>query len=270
MKTAYKKSRKPRRARKAKSRVPRSLALSRHQGAHIRETLESYDLDANNPVNMTFCLAQFPRANRLAAQFKFYRAAYVEYRIEPTYNVFAETASTTTPSIPYLYKLMNRTQDNAAKSIAEIQATGAKGHKLTGIHRISYKPNWCTGGLQIYTLAAPPNSGLQSAYTQGLSPKYGWLACPDTVVSSASATPSIIQTSSAWVTSSSVQMSAIQPALTLYNGVTVICDQEYVGGTQAVARVTCTVHWEFKDPNFTQAQPPSVEAVVGPTGTVQV
>jgi len=217
----------------------------RGQIARIKETLEFQDLLPNVAYNMNFSLSQFVRAMAVAINFKWYRASYVEWRIEPAYNTFQETSASQI-SIPYMYVTMNRTQDSTGLNLADIQAIGAKGQKMTSIKKISYKPNWCSPGL----LSVNKNSQTQDineVNQLGLKAQYSYLPCPDNPVPDGNVsgfTP---------VSFGLPLMSEVFANVAVYNGHCVWIDQEFFAPGNKVARVTCTVHWEFKDPHYTQA-----------------
>lgn len=231
-----------------RTRVPRSVGGTNDRGqmARIKETLEFADMLPNTAYNFNFNLSQFVRASALAPLFKWYKASYVEWRIEPTYNTFQE-GTTTNTSLPYFYVTMNRTQDTTGINLVDIQAMGAKGQKMTSIKKVSYKPNWCSPGLNFVHKIGSPAS-VDDTYSLGLRAQYGWLASPHgyaTAGVGGNMTPAN-PTNTALL----LAPADILTNLAVYNGHSVWIDQEF-GATATIARVTCTVHWEFKDPHYT-------------------
>jgi len=236
-----------------KSKVPSSLSLFNDKGqmARIKETVEFVDLSPNLGYNFNFNLSQFRRASTLAPSFKFYKATLVEWTIEPLYNTFQDGTTGGEVTVPYIYMTMNRTQDSTGIGLSDIQAMGAKPKKLTSKMVIKYKPNWCSPGLGQYTIQpALVGDPVINIRQQGLKAQYSMLACPDSnpgqnIASNFSPQPPPnlpINTGNAEVNANQV----------VYNGHTVWVDQEIPTGVlQSVARVTCTVHWSFKDPHCT-------------------
>ena len=245
--------------RKPVRRIPRSVGSTNDRGqmARIKETVEYQDLLPNLPYNFNFSLSQFARAMAVAINFKWYRASYVEWRIEPTFNTFQETSASQI-SIPYMYVTMNRTQDTTGLNLADIQAIGAKGQKLTTLKKISYKPNWCSPGLLSYSVNTATQD-INAVNQNGLRAQYAYLPCPDNPVpinQVSGYTPAGLSLTS---------MSEVFANSAIYNGHSLWLDQEFTGGASKIARVTCTVHWEFKDPHYTQA--PTTAVTVLPLAT---
>jgi len=246
----------PKRARLGRNRkaiIPRQL-FATTQVANIKETVQFSYLNGNTPYGFNFSLQQFVRASQLAPNFKWYKAKFVEWSIEPLFNTFTDDG--TPQSIPYMYMTMNRTQDSNGFTRDDMQAMGSKPQKLTTKKVIKYRPNWCSPGL--ISVNVDQNSYVREVSQNGLKPQYGYLACPidqqsnpisvtspDTISPIASQAP--LDPSTAVVTTNTV----------VYNGHRIWLDQPLTGNTN-VAVVTCTVHWEFRDPNCTYAPSPSV------------
>lgn len=257
--------RRKQRALKGKGRrVPSSLGMfnDRGQMARIKETVAFTDLDPNLGYNFNFNLSQFQRASTIAPSFKFYKATLVEWTIEPLYNTFQDGTTGAEVTVPYIYMTMNRTQDSTGIGLADIQAMGAKPRKLVSKLVIKYKPNWCSPGLiQYTTLPQLVGNPVNNIKQQGLKAQYSMLASPDTNPGQnngsifAPAPPPNLppNTGNAEVNANQV----------VYNGHTVWIDQEVPTGTlQPVARVTCTVHWSFKDPHCTYLEDGAYKTVV--------
>lgn len=243
-----------------KSRVPRSLSLfnDRGQMARIKETVAFADLDPNVGYNFNFNLSQFQRASTIAPSFKWYKATMVEWTIEPLYNTFQDGTTGAEVTIPYAYMTMNRTQDSTGLGLADIQAIGAKPKKLVAKMVIKYKPNWCSPGLtQLarYQATSPTGYALTETTSAGLQAQYSYLQCPNNNKGQNNpdfSVPSIAFNQTGPPVGINIVQGAIQTNQVLYNGHTVWVDQEVPTGTlQPVARVTCTVHWSFKDPHCT-------------------
>lgn len=257
--------RRPRRRAAAarKGRKVRSNKLFQtSQMATIRETIQFQNVVANTSYGYVFSLNQFDRAQKVAANFKWYKAKSVEWTLEPLFNTFTDDG--TPQSIPYLYQKMNRTQDNIAVSLQDLQASGMKPQKLTSKKVLKYVPNWCSPGLITYSLDAN-NAAIAQLYQNGLKPQYGYLPC-------STFSPPLASTLGNQMTPLQTDDTPIAPIVApvvtnqvLYNGHEIFLDQILSSPTIQVARMTCTVVWEFKDPNFSYAQnqPPQVAHPIG-------
>lgn len=258
-------ARKPRRkVRKAgrKARVPRGIGtlFNTTQMASVKETLQiTPNLNGNAAYAFQFTLGQFERASNIARNFKWYKAVRVEWSIEPLFNVFTDDG--TPQSIPYLYMLMNRTQDNTGNTLQDLQECGCKPQKLTSKKVFRYVPNWCSPGLLSYSTSTVGTTGgeayVSNVYQNGLKPQYAWLKSPGTVT-----TPTSLPSSS-FVNPAENQigtMASITDNQVVYNGHTIFLDQA-LSGDVPVARVTVTVHWEFKDPQCIYATAPPAKAI---------
>jgi len=245
-----------------RSRVPRSVGMFNDRGqlARIKETVEFTDLNPNLGYNFNFNLSQFRRASNLAPNFKFYKASLVEWTIEPLYNTFQDGTTGGEITIPYVYMTMNRTQDSTGIQLADIQAMGAKPKKLTTKMVIKYKPNWCSPGLG--ALIKNQQAQIVGSTNYGVKAQYSYLASPDTNpgLNTAQFQDPAVAPSAAFPNYPVMNQNNVNQVV--YNGHTVWVDQEIPTGTlQAVARVTCTVNWEFKDPHCTYLEDTYVTVV---------
>ena len=223
-----------------RSSVPRSLGTGL-QMCKVQETVPYQDLLPNQSYNLGFVINNFIRAAALCPYFRWMKPTKVTWKIEPLYNTFQEGTATNL-SIPYLYTVMNRTQDSRPQVLNDYQASGAQPRKLTAPIVISYVPNWCSMGL-----ALQDQSTKTIAFT-GLKAQYGWSQCPRDVP---------VQTTSGGSAPLNVFGTPYGPTGTpinypggqLYNGHDVYIDQEFSPTVPAAcARVTATVDWSFKDP----------------------
>lgn len=234
------------------------------QSCRVIETIELPDLLANSARDHIFNLSAFARASNIAPNFKFYRAAKVIYTYDPLFNTFQDGNGTANASKPYMYSVMNRTQVTQTSpvqqmgSLVQFQCTGARPVPLVSQRKISYKPNWCSPGLlQLRTTVSPGQPNIQDYSTNGLQAQYGWLATPsdlsfiinaDQTGGNAGAYP--LSISHETPPAAAVANSFVYLNMVVYNGHQVYIDQKYTGGDpsdQPVARVTCTVLWEFKE-----------------------
>jgi len=243
-----------------------SLA-EKNQTASIVETIGLLDLSGNHAHSFVFNLGDFPRASAIAPHFQWYKATKVTYSYEPLFNVFDEGAGQA--SKPYLYTVMNRTQNmsvNQSVNKQAFQCAGARPVALTSTKKITYVPNWCAGGLLAQRTTTLGN-GQQVTDSEpvGLMARKDWLATP-------SAIPIIFNDGSAYDTSNPIIGNpnpvptttpwVNTPVLTnsvLYNGHLTYIDQALVGSepSQPICRVTVQVVWKFKGAKNSLAKTPS-------------
>jgi len=242
-------------------KMPNVATAGSGQMARIVETCEFADLTVKDSYSNIFSLAQFPRASTVAASFQFYKAAKVVWSYEPCYNTFQ--SGNTTVSKPYLYIVMNRTQNqNNAQTLTQLQACGARPQALIGTKKVSYRPNWCSPGLT--AINPGPTPGDRNYLSQGLQAQYGWLASAGRTTSLQNGNPAgsgglynppTLNPIPMQPINQSIDVTntntAIEANSTIYNGHTSFVDQEYVGQSgQVIARLTCTVTWLFKGAVF--------------------
>jgi len=245
------KSRKPRR-RVAGKRVARKGKKGSKvtQYATITETIALPTLSPNVTVAYGFNLSQFRRASVLAPSFKWYKAAKVTYTMEPLYNTFQDGVTGNEVSAPYLYQLMNRTQDSRPKSLVDLQACGVKPQKFTSKKVITYTPNWCSPGLTTFTKTL--DGVFTGGTNQGLKAQYSYLACPDDSNKAPDIGQGIVPLDPrALDLTVQTGMYTINANQVEYNGHLIYLDQLVpTGDDQPCCRIVATVTWLFKDPNF--------------------
>lgn len=222
------------------------------QMARIQETVEFQDITADRVQGLNFSLFQFRRASTLAVNFRWYKAAKVVWTIDPIFNLFAE-GGPGSPGMPYIYNRMNRTQDGFNYTIANLQAMGAKPVKFNRQIKYTYKPNWCSPGLLTYQVDQS-TSNLRQIIQQGLQSQYGWLNSPGALPTGTADTDIQQQLMQGNVKPppfpNLAGINGTETNSCLYNGNDIFIDQLNPQNGVTIARVTCTVHWEFKDPNF--------------------
>lgn len=240
-------------ARKSKARrsaggIPRSLGLG-NQMAKIVETIEFNQVVPNVTQNCVFSISQFERARTLATNFRWYKPTHVTWTIEPQFNVYQ--SGVTNPTVPYIYTIMNRTQDDSFLTLNDMLTQGARPRKLVGAYKVSYRPNWCSPGLLATNVVSIPGQfggALNNVFVQGLKPEYGWLQAPNLLSAYPAPPPGIrpIMYLNAAVTNTGVQN---QASATYYNGHQFYIEQSVPSGATLPAyKITCQVHWAFKDP----------------------
>jgi len=246
-------ARKTKGRRKPTSGIPRSLGLGT-QMAKIVETIEFNQVAPNLTQSCVFNISQFERARTLATNFRWYKPTSVTWTIEPQFNVYQ--SGVTNPTVPYIYTIMNRTQDSSFITLNDMLTQGAKPRKLIGPYKVTYRPNWCSPGLMVTNVVSIPGQfggALNNVFVQGLKPEYGWLQAPN-LLNSYVQTPAVItpiQVANATVSNSPVSN---QAGTTYFNGHQFYIEQG-VPSTQLIPayKITCQVHWSFKDPKNTLA-----------------
>lgn len=245
-----------RRARKGKgNRRSRTKARKPSQMARIVETIEFNKLSPNNMLNCSFTINQFERARTLATNFRWYKPTKVVWTLEPQYNVF-QGASGGAPSVPYLYTIMNRTQDATLLTLSDFLSQGAKPHKLTAPKTISYRPNWCVPGLIVQNVLSGPGFGgyLNNVFMNGLKASYDWLQAPNNLPSSQQ-NPGQVIPLQPLLTPANTAVNVI-PGATVFNGHQFFISQQLPPTTStSLFKVNCQVHWSFKDPKNVLAEP---------------
>lgn len=240
------------------------------QMASIVETKQETDMLSGLIKFGTFTLSEFPRAAELAPYFKFYRAAKVVYTYEPLYNTFQDTAGAI--SKPYIYIAMNRTQEanQPGVGLAQLQAQGARPRALTKNIVVSYKPNWCSPGVSIvYTDNALMGKVVYSE-PQGLKVENAWLSTPDASTYGVNRAERVTLLTTGPVISPfppgggavNAAYPVVQANCVQYNGHVAYVDQS-IGNASGnpIARVTISVHWEFKGAKCNRIFPPPAESL---------
>lgn len=252
--------RKIRRARKnlrkrkgnRKSRVPKHLKPNIPQYSKVIETIGVQDMEANSPYQRTFSLNDFNRARYESVNWRFFKAAKVTYTYEPLYNTYQDGDNNTALSAPYLYVMMNRTQDSKVPAgLGDLQGMGAMPRKLTNTFKYSYKPNWCVQGL---TAVAAQGAGV---YALGARTEFGWINNSSQGQTQASAVlrnAGTVVPDQAGAVGTALNATTIHqlPSYCLYNGHDDYIDQKFSGTVenQIIARLTVTVEWRFKGPLY--------------------
>jgi len=249
-----------------RSRVPRSIVSGPPQTASIRETIELSEMTPNTTYQYIFSLNQFGRAQAIGAFFKFYKAAKVEWSFEPLYNTFQEGNSGPSAGLPYLYTVMNRTQSKTSMLLGDFQACGSKPIKFAKKITKSFVPNWCSPGLMCYAQNTGTGSVNQGIYTNGLKEERGWLMGPEQLAQSPNGQLSNLQTSDNQLVNGLSPQPLIVPMNTnqvVYNGLNAIIEQANAPAGSTVCKITCTVHWIFKEPsNYTGVSAPDVSGAL--------
>lgn len=218
---------------------PSMATADRGQYASIIETIDEGASSLPNTLQSNwFALSQFARAKALACQFQYYRAKKVTYTYTPFYNTFQEGVAA---QKPYMYTLMNRTQQFFLGGLPQLQHSGARPKPFTGIVKISYKPNWCSPGL-----VARTNIETAPIVNVGSQQQYGWLTTPLSDPGSDSTTYTLEAAQSAGLPD--IDFPVVTPGIVVYNGHVTYVDQP--GSTAPVYNLLIQVHWEFKGAHY--------------------
>jgi len=225
--------------------------------AQITETIEFNRLAPNSVQACTFHIAQFYRANQLAANFRWYKPTKVTWKIEPQFGTFQAVPGG--PTVPYLYQLMNRTQDSTFMTLSDMLTQGARPTKLIAAKSLSYRPNWCSPALISQNVLQGSGFGgyLNNIAMAGMTAQYGWLQAPNdpNPQNTGAAIKPLVITGYA---PGSVTNTAVSnnPGTTLFNGHQYYVEQfTPVAGSTPTFKITCTVKWAFKDPKCVAAIP---------------
>jgi len=139
-------AKKPRRRhiKKRVARVPRkSLKPSNQWATCVDAVSADVSLGANLPSRWTVSLSNFERAIAMSYQYEFFRIEEVEYIYKPYANVYQGETSGTPPSIPKIYRMMDRGA-SLAPTLVDLEtflSTGAKPCDFVREYKIKYKPN---------------------------------------------------------------------------------------------------------------------------------
>jgi len=238
-----------RKARKVVKRAPRRKAAKRSsasQMATITETIELSEMKANTPYSLVFNLSQFERASTLAPSFRWYKAAKVTWTLESLYNTYQDGVGGDT--IPYLYKIMDRTQNSSGFYLNDLQASGVKPVKMIGTKTYTFAPNWCSSGLTTYG-SNPETGALTSITALGLRAQYSYLATPD-IIELQQAAQFLVPVDPRIPLPVAGGMNSVNTNNVCYNGMDMYIDQKGNLNDPYLARLRCTVTWMFKDPKF--------------------
>jgi len=249
MPRAYRKRKAPLRRRKGKG-VRRGRAPTKKQMANISESIEFNRLSPNVVQACTFSLSQFQRAKALAVNFRWYKPTSVSWKIEPQFGTYQAVPGG--PTVPYLYTIMNRSQDSSFMTLSDMLTQGAKPVRLVAAKSLTYRPNWCSPALIAQNVQQGSGFGgyLNQIAIAGMTPAYGWLQAPDVIGGSIAP---IMQLAGNGTTVNAAVTN--NPASTVFNGHQYFIDQQVTGGSTPTFKITCTVKWSFKDPKNTLAAP---------------
>jgi len=266
--------RKPTRPRRRVGRVAKrngrkkaGLSVS-NQHATIVETIEFADIKSDSPYQATFNLAQFYRATTIAKNFQFYRANKVKWEYMPLYNTFQQSNSGAVVAKPQMYFVMNRDQDPfwaqraPVDALFSMQSCGADPVGFTKNREIIYKPNWCSPGLTAVTtngLLNPPP--VTSVISLGLKKQFGWLPTPNI---DGYNKPNALNDVANPIGDYGYIMAQTANAGVLYNGHNHYIEQENEPNVP-VAKLICTVEWQFKLPKENYHSPIGLTDVSGAT-----
>jgi len=232
-----------RRPRRKMRKVPRrKMQRGIKRQVNIATITETRSLGVFTPgdYNQDFGLYQFPRALALSQSFKYFRPRSVEWVYNNEYNTYQDGDTGVTPTIPYVWKIMNRTGDQTVWSAAQYEQMGVVKAKFTKPLVIKYKPN-LVQSVQVQPTGSIPVTGYPPAaaakfFSVGSRPLFNqWIATT--------------------IHSIDTQLNDINPDLLYQNspypnfhGHSVRFDQVVTGVSERLGTLECRVVWEFKDP----------------------
>jgi len=142
------KKRAPRRkrlVRRARRSGPSRSLNPSYQVATLVETLDpNISFIQNTPYFQNVQLSQFQRCVAMSALYEQFRIEEVKYVYTPLYNTYQEaSAGPATPTVPYVYTLMDRLQslNPSTTVLADYVLAGAKRQKFDRPITIKYRPN---------------------------------------------------------------------------------------------------------------------------------
>jgi len=245
MPRAYRKRKAAPRRRKGKG-VRRSRPRAQKQMAQIQETIEFNRLAPNTVQACTFSINQFQRAKALAVNFRWYKPTSVTWKIEPQFGTYQAVPGGAT--VPYLYQLMNRTQDSSFMTLSDMLTQGCRPSRLVAAKSLSYRPNWCSPGLIMQNVVQSSGFGgvINNVAIAGMQAQYGWLQAPNEV-NDASIVPLSVNGYAPGVLTNTAAQNSV--TTTTFNGHQYYVEQQTpVAGATPTYKLTCTVKWSFKDP----------------------
>ena len=207
--------------------------------ATIIETQNAFPIYPNQSYESSFNINGFNRAETLAGQFRFYRAARVTYIFEPQFTNYQAGPNTTTPDVPFLYMVVNRNDESQPFSVEGLKRMGAMPIKFAKTITKSFKPNNLQGVLAQKQITleqtAPDLIGALALWS--FSPTYDiWHSSE------------ILKPTNGLV--NDPRSVGLAPAL--YSGLNFRVDQDVttlpVEDRPVVGKLTIKVHWEFKEP----------------------
>lgn len=116
----------------SKRRANRRAQMPKSEVAVLKQTLELNDDNMNQVYRYNTCnLSAFDRAVQVARAYQFYRIKLIEYKFKPFSDTYAPggdptTGGPITPSVPYLYWLINKGDTMDPSSFNALRDAGAK------------------------------------------------------------------------------------------------------------------------------------------------
>jgi len=123
-----------RRVAKKRNYRTRRRGLTTSQTAKIVETIEFNNIAPNYVQGLVFNLNQFERARTIATNFRWMKATKVTWSIEPQFNTYQSEPGGST--VPYVYTVMNRTQDSSFMTLSDLLSQGARPIKLVNLKKM--------------------------------------------------------------------------------------------------------------------------------------
>jgi len=230
-------------ARRRRVAGPTRSVSPQYQVATVVETLDPQSTFLDNvTINQQVYLQNFARCSQLANLYEQFRIEEVAYTYSPLYNTFQEN-STTAPSVPIMYSVMDRLQSLAPGStvLNDLVQMGARRRKFTKPITIRYRPN-----TMVTTGVAQPGVSTQTLQINGAD--YGrWFPCVTKYVGSPNAnTPNTLSARTQF-----------------YNGHWVYFQQDVGSATANLAcSVSITVRVSFKNPMINRLPSPDEDTSV--------
>lgn len=222
-------ARRPRRARRARNRklrVSKRMSFPRSDIAVVKQTLQLEDDVMNTVLRYNTCnLAAFDRAVQVARAYQYYRIRLVEYKLKPYSDTYAPSGDPTlgkaTPSVPYLYWLINKGDNMDQASFNSLRDAGAKPIRFD---EKTITLRWKPSVLMFSDNNRGDVTGVPAFNLQKVSP---WLSTNDLAGTN----------STIW-----------QPSKMPHTGILYGVEQDELGPIPYAYGAEVTVHFEFKKP----------------------
>jgi len=113
--------------RMAKRSAMRRRRVGTREWASASQTLELMDDQTRQVYQLSSInLSQFDRLSQIARAYQYFRITHVEMKFRPYFDTFANDGTPGGQVVPYLYWLINKSQNNNIASFNALQDAGAK------------------------------------------------------------------------------------------------------------------------------------------------
>lgn len=101
--------------------------FTQHEWASASQTLELPDDQTRQVYSLGgIRLSDFDRLSMIARAYQYFRITHVEVKFRPFFDTYSSTGAAGAQTVPYLYWLINKSQNNRLASFNALQDAGAK------------------------------------------------------------------------------------------------------------------------------------------------